>query len=349
MLEVLFIESDNLRMEYILSKLETCDCNVLQYSAKISFDDLKAALQEKTYHFVFSIDYIVLAAQVCNESGTKYVSWVYEESTLFQDSGNIGLYYTNYVFIHDYQLYKELINEGYKTIYCLPLTEPDNVQAYEQYIRFMLTLLFKEGELGVFEAIKELEKARKENGSRCWIRMMNQCFRNLNRISESAAEEIYCLMAREKNPTFYLREQLVSYIDGLIAQKYINICSEIVTWYNRNLTCELRAHCWEFNYLLTFLNISLEEMRNSKEGDMPSILCYESMREMERTYLQTVFYLRRIEYDITQEDEREILNYIDQRGLSEIALEHIISEAQIFDKEKVRKGLRELKRKYEAE
>lgn len=66
-------------------------------------------------------------------------------------------------------------------------------------------------------------------------------------------------------------------------------------------------------------------------------------------FLQTVFYLRRIEYNIVLGEEREIFTYIDEMGLSEIALKHIVEKSQILNKEKVKMELQKLGRKYRNE
>ncbi|WP_342758476.1 hypothetical protein [Kineothrix sedimenti] len=48
-------------------------------------------------------------------------------------------------------------------------------------------------------------------------------------------------------------------------------------------------------------------------------------------------------------EEREIFTYIDEMGLSEIALKHIVEKSQILNKEKVKMELQKLGRKYRNE
>lgn len=348
MLEVLFLESDNLRKEYIINSLKTCDCNIMLCSLEDEKKTLENILKEKTYHFVFSIDYISSVAVVCDKSGTKYVSWVYDHAALLQDLGNIGVY-TNYVFINEYSLYEKFVNDGLKTIYFLPVTLPDDNRMYEQYICFMYTILFKSGELEIFDAIQCLEETRRRNGNRYWVSMMNECFKEYGDIKKSYIDEIYHLLASEKKPFFSLKDQLTFYIDGLLRRKDKDISWEVFTWYKRNFTSELLGIFWEFYCLAIFVNISIEELHRDTKRNQSSLLQYESMNEMCRVFLQTVFYLRRIEYDIVLGEEREIFTYIDEMGLSEIALKHIVDKSQIFDKEKVREKLQKIRRKYRNE
>lgn len=78
------------------------------------------ALEKENYDFVFSFNYFPDISEICQRTGTKYLSWVY-------DSPYIDLYsYTvlnscNYIFLFDYAVYEELRREGIRTIYHLPL------------------------------------------------------------------------------------------------------------------------------------------------------------------------------------------------------------------------------------
>ncbi|WMC93879.1 DUF3880 domain-containing protein [Kineothrix sp. MB12-C1] len=345
MLEVLFLKGDFPEERQVLNQLKLSDCNIVIYSWDGDEEKLGRTLREKTYHFVFTVNYISLVAGVCKKISTKYVSWVYNAFLLLDDLRNIGEY-TNYIFLNDNALYKDFVARGCKRIFFLPLGEVEDIRNYGYYIQFMFSVLFKEGELDVFDAMQRLEAVRKRNDNRCWIQEINSCFKDYRNIKSTTTDEIYYLMKEEKEATFFLKGKLIDYINRLLKDKDINILLEIIMWYNRNYSGELHASCWEFTCLLIFLNISIEEMSKNNGVGISSILQYDSLEEICHTYLQTVFYLRRIEYDIDLGEEKEILCYIAQERLSETALEYIIKEARIFDKSKVNKRLQELRRQY---
>lgn len=348
MLEVLFLKSNNLREEHMISSLKACGCNISQHFLADSETRMERILKERTYHFVFSIDYSPSIALACNESGTKYASCIYNAMALQQDLGNIG-FYTNYVFADEYSLYEQMSNAGLETIYFLPITASDDTGIHEQYTRLMYPILFKEGELEIFDTIQCLEAIRRKNGNHHWIPMMIQCFREPGEVKEAYAAEIYRLMEDEKELIFFLRDQLTAYMNRLLKQKNKDIGWEAYTWYKRNITSEMSGIFWEFNCFAVFIEISLEELHNERGRKQSSLLQYESMEEMCQVFLQTVFYLRRIEYDIMSGEEKEIIAYIDGRGLSETALKHIVTKAKIFNKEKVIMELQKLRRQYKDE
>ncbi len=357
MLKILLIESDHLMEEYIKGQLEANDCNVEIYpwishrenrENKGLQERLEERLEKGIYHFVFSIDYDPSISLACSAYGTKYASWIYDNTAFANNVKNLGDY-INYAFLSDYSLYQQLANQGCRSVYYLPLEVPNSIDNYGQYIKFMKTVLFKEGELEIFETILQLEMVRKSNGNRCWIREMNACAHDFDQVKENTADDIYELMRGEEKLVYRLKVQLINYLNALLKVKYTNILSEIMVWYRRQFTGELRTFCWEFNCLLIFLNISLEEMHATGELECPGILQYDGIGDMCHVYLQTVFYLRRMEYEIETGNEEEILSYFNQRKLTEIALEHIIREGRIYDKEKVRNRLLELKRRYQNE
>ncbi len=353
MLEILFLESNNVRKEYIMSSLRACDCNIKLYSFMDEKRELKDILKEKIYHFVFSIDYFSSIALACDEFGAKYVSWVYDHSTLQRNLSHAGVY-TNYIFVSEYSLYEKLIKDGFRTIYCFPVTAPDDLGMYEQYIRFMYSILFKEGELEVFDYLRRMEEIREINGNRYWVHMMNKCFVEPENIEDSYVDTIYELQATEREFAFSLKRELTSYIDGMLKKKDKNSDWEIFTWLKKNFISELFGIFWEFYCLTDFVILSLDARRGDTGKGESSLLTYNSMDEMSRVFLQTVFYLRRLEYDLVPEGEREgfakeFFAYTDKWDLSGKVLKHIVEKAQIFDKQKVNIELSRLRREYRDE
>ena len=82
------------------------------------------------------------------------------------------------------------------------------------------------------------------------------------------------------------------------------------------------------------MEIFQEELRavQSKESTV-SVLLLHSMDELLETYFQTVFLLRRLEYEMGTVEEFQ--NYAQRSGLSSIFFGIIIARAQIDNKERV--------------
>ena len=83
-------------------------------------ENLEKAIVNEQPSFVFSMNYYPEVSKVCQKTGIKYASWLY-------DNPQVKLYsYTlinscNYVFVFDSQMYKEFSGQGIKTVYYLPL------------------------------------------------------------------------------------------------------------------------------------------------------------------------------------------------------------------------------------
>ena len=63
------------------------------------------------------------------------------------------------------------------------------------------------------------------------------------------------------------------------------------------------------------------------------------MQELTDAYFKVIFLCRRLEYGV--EPEEEIMEYIQKMKFSDVVIHSIISEAQIFNKEKVLKAIEE--------
>lgn len=339
MLEVLFLESHNLREEYIISGLRGCNCHLTLYSGTENKEELEQILKDKIYHFVFSIEFSPLAAHACEECGTKYVSWVYDHSAFLGKLECISSY-NNYIFLHDYSLYLEFINRGFQTIYCFPLAEIDSIELYMQYINFMFSVIFKEKELEIFDTILQLERLRKKDKGPSWIIRAANLTQNREDITDDSVNTMYRLMKEEKELFILMHRQLTDYLNNLLKQKYANIGKEIFVWNKRGFSRELGATFWQFNCLVNIYNIFVEEMQATPDKKIPIFPSYESLDEMCNDYFKTIFWLRRMEYDI-EESEGTMM--------SETAIKYILNIEMIYDKEKVRRKLREKGRLYSDE
>lgn len=81
---------------------------------------LKPVLERERFDFVFSFNYFPVASDLCMAAGVSYVSWVYDSPYIHVYSYTV-LNPCNYIFLFDYEVYRELSEEGIKTVYYMPL------------------------------------------------------------------------------------------------------------------------------------------------------------------------------------------------------------------------------------
>ncbi|TCL54020.1 uncharacterized protein DUF3880 [Kineothrix alysoides] len=218
---------------------------------------------------------------------------------------------------------------------------------YYHRILTILAIIFKEGEIEIFDTMQQLEDLRTKNGNICWHQELCRYTNNPDEVKADTIDSLFFLMGQEKELFFQLKEQLINYINQLLCQRSMEAWAEVIIWYNRNFSKELRAVFWEFDYLYTFINIYIKELTQYFEsGKEPSVLQHSSIEDLCRLYLETVFYLRRIEYGIGQEDEKWVIDNIQTEKLSVIALMHILHAAQIRDKEKLEEEIQKLGERY---
>ncbi|NLL75898.1 MAG: glycosyltransferase [Clostridiales bacterium] len=234
---------------------------------------------------------------------------------------------------------KQIARNGYNKV--------KKSHTYYHRILTILAVIFNEGEAEIFDTIQQLEDVRVKNGNICWHQSLCHYMNNPEELKADTADGLFDLMGQEKELFFRLREQLTDYINRLLSKQSIEAWGELVIWYNRNFSKELRAVFWEFDYLYAFINIYIEELTDYyKSGKEPSVLQYSSIEELCRIYLETLFYLRRIEYGISPENEEEVIDYIRTKNLSEIAVSNILQRGRIYDKGKVKEGIQELWERY---
>lgn len=83
---------------------------------KLLTDELKGGC----YDFVFSFNYFPVISEICQQTGTKYLSWVYDSPYIHVYSYTV-LNPCNYIFLFDYGVYEELKQAGIETVHYLPL------------------------------------------------------------------------------------------------------------------------------------------------------------------------------------------------------------------------------------
>lgn len=156
---------------------------------------------------------------------------------------------------------------------------------------------------------------------------------------ERTAEYQLERMDAEKEAILDLKEKMLKHLDILLATETAEAWCEMLVWYRFVIQEKLAARFWEFYVLKTVLDIFLEECR--KETEI-SVLSLHSMKEMSEVYFRTVFLLRRLEYEVEPMDEWA--EYAKGRKLSDTFLQRVLKEAQIYDKNKVKRMMEGWKR-----
>lgn len=100
------------------------------YYNPILEQELIIKLKSGNYDFVFSWNYIPVAAIACNVCRVPYAAWIYDSPVLALWHCSVVSPY-NYIFIFDKADYLELKRKGINTVYYLPLAA--NVDRYDSY------------------------------------------------------------------------------------------------------------------------------------------------------------------------------------------------------------------------
>lgn len=145
-----------------------------------------------------------------------------------------------------------------------------------------------------------------------------------------------------------LKEQLLKYIDSLLCLQSVDSWREISLWNKRHECRALENFFWEFFVIKKSVAIFSEEMLEYyKAGDIPSILQFTSFAELSETYFHLLLLLRRLNYNVAPEENRDIIHYILEKRLSWIFVRHVVEYNQIENKVKVYQRLEELLEGYE--
>lgn len=328
MINILFMVKRTYIEKRILEQFMLLGCKVTKYDVQdcLQQEDFKVNLQKelrrRTYHFICSVGFDEDTAHAAYNCGTKYVSIQYDNLASDLYSPSVA-YPTNYIFFYDAAIVRIFREQGINTVYML-----DTNPSAEEIIQ----ISFTEEEIDIYESMLETEKYWLENGRPVSKR-------------EHSLEEVYRSFAKEKDYLFPLKEKLLRYIGKLIASGKPLGWEEIIVWFNRNVTKELRGYFWEFYILYIIADVYKQERNiySGKENGMGiSVLKFKDLEEIYYYYFKLIFMFRRIEYDLLPETHYEICSYVQEKGLSDIFIGCILYHGQIEDKIKVESGLREL-------
>lgn len=146
------------------------------------------------------------------------------------------------------------------------------------------------------------------------------------------------MMDCERDSILMLKRQMSIQLDILLQQERINAWCEILVWYQYVIQKDLAHRFWEFYVLKIILNIFvIEHKEKGQTGKPPSVMQLHGMKELQDVYFKTVFLLRRLEYEVEPMDE--LREYIKERGFTSTFVNYILENAQINNKEKVRKAI----------
>lgn len=331
MIEILFLinnpEEEQMEKCFLQSACNITKCCISNGEQQMKYQELVTAMMSKTYHFVFSINFDEVVARAAYSSGTKNVVWQCESSGASLCSGCIK-YPTNYIMTEDVLLSTQFRGIGIETIYYMA---PDIT------LEKIMDISFTAKELQIYDTILELERFRVQTTSESIP-------------SQDKVEKSYLKIISEKEFLISLKEQLMEQIDELLSSKSSRGWEEIIVWYTRNGTKEITKRFWELYILDKMIGVYIEERsRFYRMKQAISMVQFGSMAELTKSYFEMIFLLRRVEYDIEPETHMEVVRYIKERGLSDAWVACIYKNAQIENKEKVEKKLRELWDNYDNE
>ena len=330
MLDIIFVVKDYSKEKNVIEEIRQSGCNVIVYNInlneelQVAYSNLVMVLRKKTYHIMCSVDFDEILANAGYASGTKYVSIQQNMDENALNSEYIN-YPTNYVLINELLAYIQFRKEGIETVY------------YSMNLGEIWSQIILNEELTIYETILELEDFRKRNGQVVVSK-------------DKKLEEMYDGFAKEKDFLFRLKKQFMLYVDCLLKKKSNSSWEELIVWYNRNGTRDLRQFFWEFYVLDIMIKVFKEEREVANRlGANISILQFSSMQELFNVYFKAIFMLRRLEYDVAEESCMETVVFIKQNSLSDIFMKYIFENGQIEDRRKVAIKLKQLWQEYDNE
>lgn len=78
-------------------------------------------MAEGNYDIVFSFNFKSVVAKCAKNAGIPYIAWVFDSPFGLSEDKEILSYRTNYIFVFDRYVYRQLIERGIKTVYHMPL------------------------------------------------------------------------------------------------------------------------------------------------------------------------------------------------------------------------------------
>lgn len=132
-MKVLVLEWDSFGHEYMMEALETEGCEICYVPwpfGETSMRDnpdlearLSSRMESENVHFVFSFNFFPVAAKVCHQYGTPYVSWVYDSPFRLLYSRHID-HRTSQVYVFDQSIAREFQKQGHRQVQYLPMAAP---------------------------------------------------------------------------------------------------------------------------------------------------------------------------------------------------------------------------------
>lgn len=244
---------------------------------------------------------------------------------------------------HD-EIYKVCMNSATKYVTC-KASGPQGLINYYSLLPNTDILNVKEAK--IYHTISELRSLHREN------RLQIKGLEDLKDIEDEEeinrlTDHYFAWIESEQHLCIQLRDELLEYIDSLLEKRVEDSWRDIILWNKRHECRTLCNRFWQFYLLQKSISVYAEEMIQYYEsGEVPSIIQFGSFQELSEVYFHLLLLLRRLNYDVSPEEDADIVAYIMEKKVSAIFIRHVIENNQIEDKEKVYKRLEELLIKYE--
>lgn len=198
---------------------------------------------------------------------------------------------------------------------------------YRHRIQTILSQLLTQQEEHLYSQMQIWEEKNRDNKKwylDCWEKK-EQSADDLEQESNGFFE---CL-ENEKGFLSDFRNALVQYIDYLLEQGYSESWEMIAALFRKRICQDMCLFFSELNVIRNFLLIFEKE----KEKNQVTITRYASIQILCQLYQQLVFYYRRLEYNM--EEQEEMIPFIREQGISVEVLIVVLQQADIAEKEKV--------------
>lgn len=214
--------------------------------------------------------------------------------------------------------------------------------SYHQRVAMVLQQIMDDEEEKFNDLMIELEKVRESQGGR-WNIKYPQLITEQELCELGNLKRIYA--DNEKQPTFQLHDQMLKLIDRALQEGGERNYELIISYFYKNTANGLQYMFSDLAYVIAFMRIFLLERQNKK--NYYSVSRFTSHEQLQKCFMQLVFYLRRIERDLPIELQMEIVPYLQKSGLSDIAIKHILQESRVgTNEEKVEMQLFEVMKAY---
>ncbi|MBO5486310.1 MAG: glycosyltransferase family 1 protein, partial [Eubacterium sp.] len=203
---------------------------------------------------------------------------------------------------------------------------------YADRIREILQIVENERELKIYDLIERIQQSRKGQGGEAWYRQFILRERLTKAELVQNTEAVYQKMEAEKDLVFELKNIMLEEFNRLLDEGNKTAYETILRWMRTQVINEFCVFFSEFDYMAIFCDIYQMECLKGKELTFSHC---QSVNELIELFQSLGLFMRRIERDAPEEEQEELLYYVIQHKVSDIAFVQILEASKIYNKQKV--------------